>query len=232
MITFLPSSDMAESVSMLDSKRLGNQRVEARMILRWLRNPQEYSRHQNAGYTRMWHGYENALAQYYNLCCEEWGRRGGKNIVCQPEEVPSDIEMPPWLGDDRLHRTHRSALLYKFPEHYSRFGWANEITDPKVDYLWPSFGNDAEYDLLPPGYWKENKKIARSKARKRKSGSSEISEIDEPGANSQKKRARATSGTGRQSESRKKKSASSGSGATQSRYSQRRPRRSARLSNK
>ena len=75
------------------------------MILRWLRNPQDFPRQQNSGYTKMWRGYENALCMYYNLCCEEWGRRGGKNIVCQPEKVPSDVEMPPWLGDDRLHRT-------------------------------------------------------------------------------------------------------------------------------
>ena len=51
MITFLPTPDFAESAAMLDSKRLGNQRVEARMILRWLRNPRDYPGHQRAGYT-------------------------------------------------------------------------------------------------------------------------------------------------------------------------------------
>mmetsp|Transcript_14491 Transcript_14491/g.31435 ORF Transcript_14491/g.31435 Transcript_14491/m.31435 type:complete len:99 (+) Transcript_14491:133-429(+) len=92
MITFLPTSDFAESVAMLDSKRLGNQRVEARMILRWLRNPDTYPRHQNAGYTIMWKGYEEALCLYYNACCEEWARRGGKNIICQPEPVGQQCE--------------------------------------------------------------------------------------------------------------------------------------------
>lgn len=83
MITFLPTPDFAESAAMLDSKRLGNQRVEARMILRWLRNPDDYPRQQNAGYTIMWRGYEDALCMYYNACCEEWGRRGGQVSHCQ-----------------------------------------------------------------------------------------------------------------------------------------------------
>ncbi|KAL7551673.1 hypothetical protein ACHAWF_017312 [Thalassiosira exigua] len=161
MITFLPSPDFTTSASMLDSKRLGNQRVEARMILRWLRDPQGYPRHQNAGYTSMWRGYELALCLYYNACCEEWARRGGKNIVCQPEMVTlTEVRWPPWLGDEDLHRTHRSALLHKLPGHYEQYGWRDEINDPKVDYLWPILvegGKDnGEYELRP-AYWKKGK---------------------------------------------------------------------------
>ena len=135
MITFLPSTNFAESAAMLDKKRLGNQRVEARMILRWLRNPEDYPRQQNAGYTIMWRGYEDALCVYYNACLEEWARRGGQNLVCQPEPVDArKVRMPPWLGDEELHHTHRSALLCKLPEHYEQFGW--EVSDPKVEYLY------------------------------------------------------------------------------------------------
>ncbi|KAL7529043.1 hypothetical protein ACHAXR_002763 [Thalassiosira sp. AJA248-18] len=167
MITFLPTPDFAESVSMLDSKRLGNQRVEARMILRWLRNPSDYPRHQNAGYTIMWKGYEEALCLYYNTCCEEWARRGGQNIVCQPEPVASSsVRLPPWLGDEKLHETHRSALLYKLPEHYETFGWKSEISNPKVEYLWPRpvEGKENEYELCPPAFWKKKKKKKGSSA--------------------------------------------------------------------
>lgn len=164
MITFLPTSDFTESAAMLDSKRLGNQRVEARMILRWLRNPREYPRQQNAGYTIMWKGYDEALCVYYNSCCEEWARRGGKNLVCQPEPVvKSRVKLPPWLGDDELHVTHRSALLHKLPEHYSKYGWKEEIPDPKVDYLWPRpvEGKPGEYELCP-AFWKKKKKQTTS----------------------------------------------------------------------
>ena len=66
---------------MLDDRRLGNQRVEARMILRWLREPQRYARQQTAGYTAMWRGHEHALAAYYNAMCEEWASRGFTNNV-------------------------------------------------------------------------------------------------------------------------------------------------------
>jgi len=148
---------------MLDSKRLGNQRVEARMILRWLRNPAEYPRQQNAGYTIMWKGYEDALCLYYNACCEEWARRGGQNIVCQPEPVSKNVRLPPWLGDDKMHKTHRSALLYKLPDHYKQFGWEREISDPKVEYLWPrplEGGGGNEYELCPPAFWKKKKATA------------------------------------------------------------------------
>jgi hypothetical protein len=43
-----------------------------------LHNPEDYPRHQNAGYTIMCKGYEDALCLYYNACYdEEWARRGG-----------------------------------------------------------------------------------------------------------------------------------------------------------
>lgn len=130
------------------------------MILRWLRNPEEYPRQQSAGYTIMWKGYEEALCLYYNACCEEWARRGGRNIVCQPERVKemSKVKLPPWLGDDELHKTHRSALLCKLPDHYEKFGWAEEISNPTVEYLWPQpVEGDDEYELRPPAYWKKKK---------------------------------------------------------------------------
>ena len=157
MITFLPTPDFAQSAAMLDSRRLGNQRVEARMILRWLRDPGAYPRHQNAGYTIMWRGHEDALCLYYNACCEEWARRGGKNVVCQPEPIPSrggggGAGLPPWLGDEAFHRTHRSALLRKLPEHYGKFGWGEEIPVPEVNYLWPrpGGGGSASTNCAPP----------------------------------------------------------------------------------
>ena len=123
---------------MLDSKRLGNQRVEARMILRWLRHPSKYPRQQNAGYTIMWKGYEDALCLYYNACLKEWAKRGGVNNICQPEPIPTKrhIVMPPWLGDGAFHETHQSALLSKLPLHYEQFGWKIN-RPPKVEYLWP-----------------------------------------------------------------------------------------------
>lgn len=201
---------------MLDSKRLGNQRVEARMILRWLRNPNDYPRHQNAGYTIMWKGYEEALCLYYNACCDEWARRGGQNIVCQPEPVnaaasSSSVKLPPWLGDDKLHRTHRSALLYKHSEHYETFGWKSEISDPKVEYLWPRpvEGKEDEYELCP---------------KKKKSSATKVSPATKkkPAAKEKSKRGHKKSTVEKKQRDVKE----------QKRYPSRRPRRSPRFANK
>lgn len=166
MITFLPSPSFRESAGLLDNKRLGNQRVEARMILRWLRDPQRYARQQAAGYTAMWRGFERALGLYYNEVCAEFARRGGRNVECTPEDdgwifreggvaggaAGEDADasrpppMPPWLGDERLHASHRAALLAKDLQWYGQHGWGEE---PRVEYLWPRWTGAAggEYRL-------------------------------------------------------------------------------------
>jgi hypothetical protein len=42
--------------------------------------------------------------------------------------------VPPWLGDPDVHRSHRSALLRKDPDHYRAL-----FTDVPDDlaYVWP-----------------------------------------------------------------------------------------------
>lgn len=42
--------------------------------------------------------------------------------------------MPPWLGDEALHASHRSNLIRKDPEWYGRFGWTEP---PDLPYVWP-----------------------------------------------------------------------------------------------
>ena len=43
-------------------------------------------------------------------------------------------ELPPWLGDAALHRSHRSALVRKDPEFYGpRFS----DVDGSLPYVWP-----------------------------------------------------------------------------------------------
>jgi len=162
------------------------------MILRWLRNPDDYPRHQNAGYTIMWAGYTDALSLYYNLCLQEWARRGGKNIVCQPESLPVQIQMPPWLGDEELHITHRSALLHKLPEHYKKFGWEKDVSDPKVEYLWPRpvEGKCGEYELCPPKYWKQKKseKSAHPSQKTKRSHKTDSGDSEKRRSSSRRKR--------------------------------------------
>lgn len=150
MQTFLPYSDFAASARVLDRRRLGKQRVEALQVLRaltvsgygWRRHPA----------VLMWCGYEEALTCYGLVVCEMW-QAGGRGDTCEPS-LRADFavatgrdavrtqaglaeagELPPWLGRAELHRSHRSALLRKDPEHYGRYF---SDADPELPYLWPS----------------------------------------------------------------------------------------------
>jgi hypothetical protein len=49
-------------------------------------------------------------------------------------ELAATGDLPPWLGDEALHRSHRSALVRKDPDHY-----AAQFPDvpPDLPYVWP-----------------------------------------------------------------------------------------------
>ena len=131
MQTFLPYRSMSESVRCLDYRRLGKQRVEAFQILNALAGKSKGWTNHPA--TKMWRGYENALAFYNDLCLEEWVRRGYKNTM-KKEESYGAIRLPGWLGREDIHASHRSNLLKKDPEFYGKFGW----TEPDdLAYVWP-----------------------------------------------------------------------------------------------
>lgn len=140
MQTFLPYPNFVASVACLDTARLGKQRVEARQIQTalqtgeggWVRHPA----------TRMWQGHVLALMLYGDCAIREWVRRGHTNsmplmlarLPDDPVTLPPGITMPPWLGREDLHASHRSRLLMKDPEHYGRMGWTEE---PGREYVWP-----------------------------------------------------------------------------------------------
>lgn len=119
---------------MLDSKRLGRQRVEAGIILKAVHG--DIKGWSNHPAVKMWNGYYNALAEYYNTSIEIWVARGYKNTL-EFSDFYDDLtnDDPPWLGDERFHASHRSNLLRKDPEHYGKFGWTEQ---PNLPYFWPS----------------------------------------------------------------------------------------------
>lgn len=82
---------------------------------------------------RMWRGYESELAVYFWTMVEEWKRRGYRSTIVLPKPT-GGLVPPPWLGDPRLHSSHRSNLLRKEPEWYGRFGWSESPDQP---YWWP-----------------------------------------------------------------------------------------------
>jgi len=136
MQTFLPYEDFAASARVLDRQRLGKQRVEAWQILNalggvskgWVNHPA----------TRMWRGYEQALAHYGDAMCYEWIARGYRDTLL--ERFQSFITHrfpvpPPWLGNEALHLSHRSNLIRKMPDYYGPI-WPDVPSD--MPYVWPT----------------------------------------------------------------------------------------------
>lgn len=134
MQTFLPYKSFIQSARCLDRQRLGKQRVEGYQILRtllgisngWVNHPA----------TRMWRNYEPALYLYTQSCIDVWTSLGYTNnmVLPVPPTFTQGWPMPPWLGDERLHSSHRSNLLRKMPSHYSIYGWTD---NPDAPYYWP-----------------------------------------------------------------------------------------------
>jgi hypothetical protein len=135
MQTFLPYCNFRESLQVLDDRRLGKQRVEAYQILNILMGRTETKGWRNHPTILMWTGYSEALKIYFNFSLEEWERRGFKNNL-RPELIEKEIKVfPTWLGDPRFHASHRSNLLRKDFEFYSKYGWKEP---PNLPYFWPT----------------------------------------------------------------------------------------------
>ena len=149
MQTFLPDPDFARSAALLDDRRLGKQRVEVLQVMRALTRPGHGWRHHPA--VKMWRGYEEALAAYGDAICREWVRRGHadtcaakilddarcadvRHVRPQPELARAGL-LPPWLGDDLVHRSHRSNLVRKDRERYGEL-FADVPDD--LPYVWPT----------------------------------------------------------------------------------------------
>lgn len=137
MQTFLAYSNYDDAARVLDNKRLGKQRVESLQILKALTEP-DYG-WKNHPATKMWRGYEHALAEYSIAICDEWLERGFKDtcrgkIIAQVMNIPFSSSKPFWLGDESIHASHRSNLLRKQPDWYSKFNWS-EPDD--LEYVWP-----------------------------------------------------------------------------------------------
>lgn len=116
MQTFVPHPDFHSSLSCLDRTRLGNQVYrEGLTLLRggWKNHPA----------SRMWLNYRGkdyryALCSYLLAGVDVLDSRDlvyphirAEILKCR--ENHSDIGSPPWIGDEKVHASHRSHLLLK-----------------------------------------------------------------------------------------------------------------------
>lgn len=147
MQTFLPVPSFRRSAEALDTKRLGKQRVECKQILRALGVPIDgkvtRSGWRNHPAVRMWSGYEYALLTYAITVCKVWRARGYQDSLLEQFVEArnamwcswSRFKLPPFVGNDSFHASHRSNLLRKNRGWYSRFGWSEPEDLP---YVWPT----------------------------------------------------------------------------------------------
>src|SRR3954464_5351449 len=157
MQTFLRVADFAGSARLLDTPRLGKQRVETLQILRAIELP-DYG-WANHPPVLMWRGRSPALPACGRAMARTWRARGfadstepqigefAPHVVGMRQEDLADAGLlPSWLGDDDLHRSHRSNLIAKDRDFYRpRFA---ELFGPEPDdlpYVWPG------PDDVPPG---------------------------------------------------------------------------------
>ena len=132
MQTFLPYSCFKASAVCLDYRRLGKQRVEAMQLHNILTNRTTTKGWRSHPALKMWEGYAPALAHYMNICIDEWRERGYNNTMEKRDD--SNLVMPPWLEDPRIHLSHRSNLLRKDEKFYSQYNWNLPST---MEYYWP-----------------------------------------------------------------------------------------------
>ena len=146
MQTFLPYACFRCSAAALDPARLGKQRVEAYQILRALSIPgYGWQRHPAV---LMWKDHRDALVTYGVTVSRVWRLRGYRDTclakiaghsttgdVFTQAELEAYGLAPPWLGDEALHRSHRSALVRKDPVRYA--GLFPGVPDD-LPYEWPA----------------------------------------------------------------------------------------------
>lgn len=147
--TFLPYPGFERSARTLDRKRLGKQRVEVIQIVRAITWPTYAWKSHPA--TLMWKGHEEALGRYGLTMCDVWVEQGfgdtcaatiagdlagfGVTAIRTEAALIDAGAMPPWLGDEQLHLSHRSSLFAKDPAFYrEKFG--DDVLEG-MPYVWP-----------------------------------------------------------------------------------------------
>jgi len=139
--TLLPYSSFAGTARCLDGKRLRTQRTEGLRLLRVLVGAEP-----DEGWpaTRMWRGHEALLSAYCFAIGMECRTRGYSDksadeavMLISPEEFARTVlnpTTPRWLGDEALHRSHRSYLVKQAPDVYQAM-WPD--VPPDLPFVWP-----------------------------------------------------------------------------------------------
>ena len=134
VVTFVISNNPIDTFKILDVKRLGKQRLEAQMIIQILEG-KKTNGYINHPMTKMWDGYVGGLKHYFNLCIDEWVRRGYKNKMEKYTDDTSGASalwsgkpdlggsisevLPWWFFNSQIHETMKASLIRKDEDYYS-----------------------------------------------------------------------------------------------------------------
>ena len=121
MQTFLPYPDFFESLNCLDNKRLGNQIYrECKTLVngKWSNHP----------VAKIWNNHKHALCTYALIGLKVLKDRNRpyphwEEWFVQKQKEFSDTGFPPIIGHKPFHDSHKSNLLRKNPEFYSKYNW-------------------------------------------------------------------------------------------------------------
>lgn len=155
MQTFLPFKNFNVSAQSLDSRRLNKQLLEGRQVYSIISAGKTSGAWVNHPAVKMWRNFDNALYLYLVAMKDECVERGiatDKNWSAITEMHSSNwfrgnnIVMPPWLGDERVHLSHRQNLYTKDPDYYAEFIDSNRKHKvsccDKCNYFWPTHTDD------------------------------------------------------------------------------------------
>lgn len=142
MQTFLTHWSFTRTAEVLDYKRLGKQRVEAKQI--YLALTRKSYGWQNHPAVKMWRGHECSLLVYGYAICREWRKRGFRDsllpwfkrqLLRRTRSRKDMLLGPKWLNSRRFHLAHRSNLVRKDAAHYRKY--FPRVKD-NLPYIWPS----------------------------------------------------------------------------------------------
>lgn len=116
MQVFVPYPSYAKSVAVLNNARLGNQCYRECLTIfngKWPHHPA----------SKMWQPYKRELAKYAYACAIEMSTRDKwrpqivdkwTSFWSQQIVKHKSTGKPPWLGNEKLHSSHRAVLHAKF----------------------------------------------------------------------------------------------------------------------
>ncbi len=117
---------------LLDYRRCGKQRVEAKQILSILEGTNKRKGWSNHPAVHMWRGFEDALKLYINAHIYVWVNHHGYKNNMETYHVTRAV-IPPFLSNIHFVQRHQSNLIGKDPVFYGKYNWQVSV---RVGYYW------------------------------------------------------------------------------------------------